>query len=64
MVKKAPSLIVEVQVLWTFHRYLDPNKGLAYLGGNNCENCGVVIQCPTLLGMESTGKLTSTIGIL
>jgi hypothetical protein len=23
-----------------FTAYLDPNEGLAYLGGNNCENCG------------------------
>src|SRR5664280_204981 len=38
--RKAPSLKLRCKYCGHFTAYLDPNEGLAYLGGNNCENCG------------------------
>jgi hypothetical protein len=38
--KRAPLLKLRCKHCGHFTAYLDPNEGLAYLGGNNCENCG------------------------
>jgi hypothetical protein len=38
--RQAPPLKLRCKYCGHFTAYLDPNEGLAYLGGNNCENCG------------------------
>ena len=38
-----------------FTAYLDPNEGLAYLGGNKCENCGRGYPMPDFAWMEWAG---------
>ena len=38
--KQAPPLKLRCKYCGHFTAYIDPNEGFAYLGGNNCENCG------------------------
>jgi hypothetical protein len=38
--RQAPPLKLRCKYCGHFTTYLDPNDGLAYLGGNNCEHCG------------------------
>lgn len=38
--KQVPPIKLKCKYCGHFTAYIDPNEGLAYLGGNNCENCG------------------------
>jgi hypothetical protein len=38
--RQSPPLKLRCKYCGHFTAYIDPNEGFAYLGGNNCKNCG------------------------